>query len=169
MARDGWGALSDRFARLLSSRRRYQEGAQQRAPRILAIVPHGPDRMLLNAISQDSGWTLTVAETPPSPPFERQADVAPIVIYDREISPHHWREDVGALTRNSPRPYLILLSPNADTNLWDELQRLGGSDILHAPVTRDKLIAAVKRASQLWRSQQQLRSLSQNGPGRSTK
>ena len=62
------------------------------------------------------------------------------------------------LTKESPRPYVILLSPNVDQNLWDELQRVGGSDILRAPVNREDLLWAVTRAWLLWRGQQNVRS-----------
>jgi len=154
----GWKELSCGFAWLRSSRPRYPEGARQKGPRILAIVAPGPNRLLLQTISRDADWALTLCETPPSLTSVRQADVPPIIIYERELSPYHWREIVGVLTKTSPRPYVILLSPNADTNLWDELQRLGGCDILRAPVTRDKMLGALKRARQLWHSQQQLRS-----------
>jgi len=83
--------------------------------------------------------------------------VPPIIIYDRELSPYHWHEIVRAFTKTSPRPYVILLSSNADTNLWDELQRVGGPDILRAPVTRDNMAGALQMAWQLWNSHQQLR------------
>ena len=62
------------------------------------------------------------------------------------------------LTRELYRPYVILLSPTVDRNDWDELQRVGGSDILRSPVNRDDLIWAVKRAWQFWRSQQKVYS-----------
>jgi FixJ family two-component response regulator len=64
---------------------------------------------------------------------------------------------VRNLSRKSPRPHVILLSPNADANLWDELERVGGSDILRTPINRDKMLRAVKRAWLLWRNQQQVR------------
>jgi FixJ family two-component response regulator len=101
---------------------------------------------------------LTLADTSPGLIIGQRADLPPIIIYDREISPRNWCEAVGALTRQSPRPYVILLSPNADANLWDELQRAGGSDILRTPVSRDHLLGALKRAWMLWQSQQQVRS-----------
>ena len=157
MARSGWKALSCGLTRLLSSCRTYPDGARQKTPRILAIVPQGPNRLLLQAISRDAGWALTVSETPPSLTSARQGDVPPIIIYDREITPDHWHEIVGVLTKSSPRPYVILLSPNADTNLWDELQRVGGSDILRTPVNRDSMLWAVLRAWLLWRNQEQVR------------
>jgi FixJ family two-component response regulator len=154
---DRWNAISSRFARLLPSRRRYSEEARP-ASRILAIVPQGPNRLLVQAISRDAGWTLTLSDTSPGLITAQGAVRSPIIIYDRESSPHNWREVVGALTRQSPRPYVILLSPNADANLWDELQRAGGSDILRTPVSRDHLLGALRRAWMLWQSQQQVRS-----------
>jgi FixJ family two-component response regulator len=159
---DEWKALVCGLTRLLSSRRRYPEGARQKAPRILALVPPGPNRLLLQTISRDAGWALTLSETAPGIAPGRQSDVPPIIIYDRELSPYDWREIVHVLAKKSPRPYVILLSPNADTNLWDELQRVGGSDILRTPINRDTMLRAVKRAWLLWRNQQQVRSPSQN-------
>jgi len=143
--------------RFLSSHPRHLQGARQNGHRIVSIVPHGPIRFLLQSISRDAGWALTLSETPLIPAPARRADMPPIVIYDRELSPYRWHEIIGALAHNSPRPYVILLSPHADANLWDELQRVGGSDILRAPVTRDNILAALKKAGQLSYSQQQVR------------
>jgi FixJ family two-component response regulator len=100
---------------------------------------------------------LTLSESSPGLSFGHRADLPPIIIYDRESSAHNWREVVGALASQSPRPYVILLSPSADANLWDELQRAGGSDILRTPVSRDHLLGALRRAWLLWQSQQQVR------------
>jgi DNA-binding NtrC family response regulator len=155
---DRWKELSSRLARLLSSHPRYPEGTRQKPPQILAVVPQGPNWLLLQEISRDAGRALTLFETLPSLTSGCQADVPPIIIYDRDLSPDHWRENVRVLTKNSPKPYVILLSANADANLWDELQRVGGSDILRAPVTRDNMLAALNRAQQLWHSQKQVRS-----------
>ena len=154
---DEWKALVGGLERLLPARRRHPEGARHKAPRILAMVPQGPDRLLLQALSQDAGWALTLSETAPPIDSGHQADAPPIIIYDRGLSPLHWGETVRNLARKSPRPYVILLSPNADTNLWDELQRVSGSDILRTPINRDKMLRAVKRAWLLWRNQQQVR------------
>ena len=158
MARVGWKALSCGLVRLVASRHKYPEGARQKVPRILAIVPKRANQRLLEAISQEAGWALTLSETPPVISSRRQADVPPIIIYDRDLSPYRWSDVVGILTKTSPRPYVILLSPNADTNLWDELQRVGGSDILRTPVNRDNVLRVVKRAWLLWHNQVHVRS-----------
>jgi len=155
---DEWKARLCRLARLLSLRHRYPKGARQKAPRVLALVPQGANRLLLQALSRDAGWALTLCETAPGMATMCQWDAPPIIIYDRELSPHHWREMVRVLARRSPRPCVILLSPNADNNLWDELQRVGGFDILRTPINRDNLLWAVRRAWLLWRNQQEVRS-----------
>jgi DNA-binding NarL/FixJ family response regulator len=137
---------------------RHPEGASQKAPQILAIVPQGSNRLLLHAISQETGWNLMLSETLPSPTSGWQTAAPPIIIYDRELAAECWREIVRVLTKKSPKPYVILLSANTDANLWDELQRVGGSDILRAPVTRDSMLRALKRARQFWHCQKQVRS-----------
>ncbi len=141
-------------ARLLPSRR----SCHDEAPRILAILAPGPDRSLLQATSRTFGWTLTLSDAPPHSLPGRHDALAPIVLYDRGLPSHNWRDVFCVLTKESPRPYAILLSHNVDQNLWDELQRVGGSDILRAPVTRDDLLWAVTRAWLLWRGQQKVRA-----------
>ena len=153
---DGWSAIATRFARWFPLRFWFSERFQP-ASRILAIVPQGPIRMLVQAISHDAGWTLTLSDSSPGLHIGKRADLPPIIIYDRDVSPHDWPEAVGALANQSPRPYVILLSPNADANLWDELQRAGGSDIVRTPVSRDRLLGALTRAWLVWHSQQQVR------------
>lgn len=150
------------FAHWFAWRHGNAERAHEDAPRILAIVPHGPDRRLLQAIARDSGWALAFAGTPPGN-LSRCPGIPPIVICDRRLTPYNWREIVGMVTRESPklnviRPYVILFSPTVDRNLRDEMERVGGSDILRSPVNRDDLFWAVKRAWQFWRSQQKVYS-----------
>jgi len=158
MARVGWKALSAGFARLFSPDRTNPESASRDAFQILAMVRQGPNRLLLQALSRDAGWALTLSETLPSIDTAGPNDVPAVVIYDYELSPCHWREIVSVLTKRSPRPYVILLSPNADANLWDELQRVGGSDILRTPANEDSILWAVKRAWRLWSNQRHIRS-----------
>ncbi len=149
-----WKAILSKVARPLPSRR----GCREEAPRILAILAPGSDRSLLQAASQDFGWNPSLSGAPPCNLPQPHAAVAPIVIYDRELPPYNWRDVFCVLTKESPRPYVILLSPNVDQNLWEELQRVGGSDILRVPLNREDLLWAVTRAWLLWRGQQNVRS-----------
>jgi CheY-like chemotaxis protein len=143
------------LARRLCSRSRHTAGDRD-APRLMAFVPQGQNRRAIEALSHEAGWALTIADTL-SPILQRADETAPIILFDRHLPPGNWREAIEFFNRRSPRPYVILLSPNSDRNLWEELQRVGGSDILRTPVDRESTLRAVGRGWSLWRSLQQLR------------
>jgi DNA-binding NtrC family response regulator len=126
-------------------------------PNILGIVPKGADRTILAALSRDAGWALTLEDTFHAAIAGTEEDLPPIVLYDCRIPDHAWRQSVRMIARSSSRPCVILLSPTCDRNLWDELERVGGSDILRSPVDPEQARRAVSRAWLLWRSQRHVR------------
>lgn len=156
---DGWQALLA-FSRRLWLRHRLA-GATGNVPRVVAFVRPGQNKRLIEAVSSEDGWALTVSDMPAADSDKHAVEPAPIILFDRDLPPGNWREAVASLTRRSPRPYLILLSPNSDGNLWDELQRVGGSDILRTPIDRESTLQAVRRAWSLWYGQQQVRPVAQ--------
>jgi FixJ family two-component response regulator len=145
------GKIPRAFSWLLPTRK---DQVTEEAPRIVAIVREGRDSALLAALSRQSGWALTLSETPET----ITSGVPPVILYDRALAPSNWSEVIGAWTVKPHRPYVILLSPKTDANLWEELQRAGGSDILRLPLNRDHVLKAVKRAWKVWCSQQHVRS-----------
>jgi FixJ family two-component response regulator len=155
-ASGSWKAVVHVLARALSMTAKPPDGVHDAEPRIMALVPEGPNRLALEAIFEDAGWALTLSDTGPHSIACKDSGAPLIIIYDRELSPQHWRDIIQDLARKTPRPYIILLSANADTNLWDELQRAGGSDILRAPINRDQLIEALAKGRQLWSARQHL-------------
>jgi FixJ family two-component response regulator len=144
------GPILRAFSWLLPTRKGQ---AREQPPRIVAVVAQERDAALLAALSRQSGWTLTVSETP-----ETIMSVPPLILYDRGLAPSSWGEVIGAWTLKSPRPYVILLSPKTDANLWEKLQQAGGSDILRLPLNKDHVLKAVERAWRVWCSQQDVRS-----------
>lgn len=148
--------------RLLSVGRLHPAKAQLSRPKVLAIVQEGPNQHALQAISEAEDMGVIFSSN-----CHNDLDIPPIVIYERELSPARWSGVIQYFARKWPRPYIILLSSIVDANLWEELQRAGGSDILRTPIDSEDLIAALKRASQLWRSLQRVRALdaqSSNNP-----
>ena len=145
----------ERFSRCLPVRWRHTSHGLSTL-RVVAFVPEGYSRSIIQALSADSGWALTISDTPAGI-AQARSESAPVILFDRDLWPGTWREAVGLLTRRSPRPYVILLSPNSDGNLWDELQRFGGSDILRTPIDRETTSRAIERAWLLWRNEQHLR------------
>jgi FixJ family two-component response regulator len=154
--RGNWKAVVRVLARALSMPAKRPERVHDTEPRIMALVPEGPNRLALEAISEGADWSLTLSESGSNSIASRDSGAPLIIIYDRELSPDHWCDIIRTLARKTPRPYIILLSSNADTNLWDELQRAGGSDILRAPINRDQLIEALAKGRQLWSARQHL-------------
>ena len=145
-----WEVVRRVLARLWPQRRPPTASLHGAVP-LLALVPEGPNRLALQSLLDRAAWALTLSDIPST------AAVPPIVIFDRDLFPGQWREILREITAKSPRPYLIVLSAQADSNLWDEVQRAGGCDILRTPITRDALAAALTKGRQIWFARQQLR------------
>jgi len=128
-----------------------------KSPRVLAIVPNGPDRTVIEELSGEAGWLLTVDDAPAFTNWWRDEAVPPVVLFDRSLAGSRWQKAIGSLAGSTCHPYVILLSPTSDSNLWEELQRLGGADVVRTPLNRQILLQAVNRGWQFWRSQQQVR------------
>jgi hypothetical protein len=113
----------------------------------------------MEMLSRDAGFALHLVD---ADRIEREcrgwSGAPPIVLYDVAAAPATWPERILTLARNSPRPYIILLSSKADPNLWDELQRVGGADILCPPITRERFLEAIAKGRQLRSVQEHLRS-----------
>jgi FixJ family two-component response regulator len=158
-SRGEWKTALGSLARGLSRRHKRSERVRRAGSWILAIVPEGANRLALQSISEQAGWTLAFSDSGTDRGCLTLPVIPPIVIYDRGLSQEHWGEIIRALAKKSPRPYIILLSSSTDANLWDELERVGGSDILRTPINRDHLLRALRRAWQICYTQQQVRPL----------
>lgn len=127
------------------------------APRALAVMREGSGRDALQAIFDDLGWRLTIAGTPAAAVARHRESSLPVILYERELMDCDWRLPVSLFAKLSPPPCVILMSASADRNLWDEVIRCGGSDILRIPFGHDAVIRAVRAGWSLWRNQQNLR------------
>ena len=128
--------------------------AVAQSPRALAVIRNGPDRDTLQGVFRDAGWQLEVADTPAAAFANRQEKSAPIVLYERELTERGWRQAMSVFSRLSPRPCVVLLSRTSDMNLWDELVRCGGFDLLRIPIDRDAVIRTVRAGWSVWQGQQ---------------
>jgi DNA-binding NtrC family response regulator len=77
-----------------------------------------------------------------------------IALVDRD-SPN-WQFVVARLAAAPYRCAVILLSRSSTANLWHELTRLGGYEIVAKPIRRDCLAKVLNAAWSHWRSQQAL-------------
>ena len=128
-------------------------------PRALAVMGAGPGRDALQGVFRDAGWKLVVADTPSSAFASQQKEPLPIILYERELTERGWRQVVAVFSRQSPRPCVVLLSRRSDKNLWDELVRCGGFDLLRTPIDRDAVLRTVRAGWSIWRNQHNPRPL----------
>jgi DNA-binding NtrC family response regulator len=136
-----------------SAGRRPSVSAVAEAPWALAVMSDGPDRDALKAIFRDAGWKLAVAGDFASAIAGEERDHSPIILYERELGEKDWRPAVSIFSRLSPRPCVILLSRNSDKNLWDELVRCGGFDLLRTPLNGNAAVRTLKAAWAIWQNQ----------------
>jgi DNA-binding NtrC family response regulator len=104
-------------------------------------------------VFHDAGCALAVAGNPESAIACQKKEHFPIILYERELTERDWRQVVSVFSRLSPRLCVILLSRNSDKNLWDELVRCGGFDLLRTPVDRDAVIRTLRAGWSIWQNQ----------------
>jgi DNA-binding NtrC family response regulator len=129
------------------------------APRALAVMSEGPGRKSLQELFHEAGWTLALAGNSASAISSQEKNHFPIILYERELAERDWRQAVSIFSRLSPRPCVILLSRNSDKNLWDELVRCGGFDVLRTPVDPDTVIRTLKAGWSIWKNRHIPRNL----------
>ena len=126
-------------------------------PRVLAIMSGGPCRDALKTIFEENGWKLAFADTSRAALHRQGRTPFFLVLYQRSAARRHWTAEVSRLSTMSPRPSIVLLSETTDKNLWDEVGRSGGSDILRIPFDRNAVIHVVQSEWILWCNQQNVR------------
>jgi DNA-binding NtrC family response regulator len=122
------------------------------ALRALAVIGEGPVRETLQVLFRDVGWQLVVADTAAAALARQEKEPLPIILYERELTERGWRQAVSLFSRLSPRPCVVLLSRSSDKNLWDELVRCGGFDLLRTPVDRDAMIRTLRAGWSIWQN-----------------
>jgi len=136
-------------------------GLARNRPAALAIMSPGPIRDNLASVFSEAGWMLVTADCLQKSVSRQRQDPTPIIFCECEsgtpTEQGAWRQTVTELSKLSPRPYIVLVSAHSDKNLWDELGRCGGSQILRVPLQRDSVICTVQAGWALWRNQQEMR------------
>ena len=80
----------------------------------------------------------------------------PIVLLDRDTAALVWRDAVMRLSRAPYRCCVILLSGAAGENLWEEVARRGGYEVVSKPVRGERLARVIQAGWTHWRSQREL-------------
>jgi DNA-binding NtrC family response regulator len=88
-------------------------------------------------------WELNYATDLPIALVNLQDQRFDVVIYDRDLSDQDWRPAVTSLAATAPWSSILLLSPLGHPELWNEVIRRGGHDILGKPISEDAVESAL--------------------------
>jgi hypothetical protein len=144
-------------------RRLWRRSASARRPLALLIAQDTTISRDFDTILRDAGWELLVVDTLNTAFNVQKHRQCPVILYER-YSHQEWREAITRLSSSSPHPCVILLAPQNDKNLRDEVAGCGGADVLRIPATPDAMLKAVEFHLGIWRTQQMLRRRAQQYP-----
>ena len=113
--------------------------------RILAIVPHEGDRGLIRRVARGLRTHLSFQDLPPSTRSLSRGGTPHVIIYDSELTPHHWLNIVRRLANSSPQPYVIVLAPMPIPELSDHIR---SAEVVSAPITYEAMTVAIRRVSE---------------------
>ncbi len=119
----------------------------------MAIVAGGVDTAALQSAFQDAGWPLAVADNTTDALMMQMEQRFCVILLQREAAGRDWRPAVRVLSRMAPRPCVLLLSQTPDMNLWEELVRCGGFDVVRVPLDGGAMIRTVRAGWSVWKQQ----------------
>lgn len=109
--------------------------------RVLVISKEGYDP--LGRLCSRLRWQLTYANDLPIALKNLQDQTFDVVIYDRDMPGQDWRLAITSLAATAPWSTILLLSPLGHPELWNEVVRRGGHDILGKPISDDGVESAL--------------------------
>jgi hypothetical protein len=105
---------------------------------LLAMAPPGPDRCLLERIAAGSGWAPVSVDTCADGLALLNERSFPVVLYDRDLQGHDWRQVLHSIITSRHPACVILASRVIDTYLWEEVIQHGGFDVLSKPTATSR-------------------------------
>lgn len=122
-------------------------------PAALLVGPYEDDRIALGRIFQQQNWKLTAAGTLSSALQFLSHTRVPVLISEDDLPGCTWK-DVFLKTRDLPHaPKLIVISRQADEQLWSEVLNLGGHDVLMRPVNESQVRWVFGHAFETWQAE----------------
>jgi hypothetical protein len=153
-----WISVICGFSKEFSPRALRKENPRRDAPLLVAFLANGLTAQIIGSVARESGWALTFANNPEAA-MGRGSKASPaIILFERDFHAADWQVALRCFKHWSPRPYVVLLSLNTDLNPWDELERVGGSDLVRLPLDREHLIWSVGRATALWHGRREVQT-----------
>ena len=126
-------------------------------PAILAVVRDKAIADTLRGVIVPGNWPLEVADSVEKGLERGQQRQFTTVIIDKALADDQWSDAVTRFSRLPSQPVVLLLSPEAQPDLWNKLAQCGGYSLLRFPFRLDEAKAAIYGGWLLWNNQEQLR------------
>jgi DNA-binding NtrC family response regulator len=110
------------------------------------------DGRLLVELGNRNGWQVVFAHKLCRARSALAEASVPIALCDRELLGSEWRSAIERLSAPPLRACVIVASGAVDTNLWKEVARKGGYEVLSKPLREDEVARAVRLARSYWNS-----------------
>jgi FixJ family two-component response regulator len=120
-------------------------------PAIVALLT-GPDLAVVRELSTSRHWEVSFAADCPDALVRIGQMKAQILFLDRDLAGPGWRQTIHAFASSSHKICIMLVSKTVDTNLWNEVVRYGGYEVLPKPLQENDLLRAVSLAWSYWSS-----------------
>jgi DNA-binding NarL/FixJ family response regulator len=123
------GQIQRFSSRILQAVRAHLTGNQK----VLLVAAESYDAIdrLCRRLELDLNYTASL----PLALCELQDNRFDVVIYDQDMPCQDWRAAVPALAQASPRSSVLLLSTVRQAEIWNEVIRIGGHDMLTKPIS----------------------------------
>jgi DNA-binding NtrC family response regulator len=118
---------------------------------IVALAVGEQDKSILRAISGQKPVDTHFADSCEEALAIANRLIAPVILFDRDWPGTDWRVAVEQLAATPHGACVILISGVADDNLWQELIRRGGYDVLAKPLRTEDVARVLMLALSYWR------------------
>ena len=119
---------------------------------VVALGVSEEDTKILRSLAAHEPWDFNFAGSCENARSISNQLTSPVILLDRDWPGKEWRTAGRILASAAHRPCVILVSSVADSNLWQELMRNGGYDVLGKPLRPANARRAIKLALSYWTS-----------------
>lgn len=113
---------------------------------LVAITQNPDDAETLRQIGSHWGWRISVVDSSTAAIASLNAQQAPLVICDRDLSGEAWHDVLAKIAALPQAVCVLLASSVVDDYLWHQVIRHHGYDVVAKPFQPEELSRAVKFA-----------------------
>jgi DNA-binding NtrC family response regulator len=125
------------------------------AVNVLVVNPFDTDVCALQKILVRSNWVVGRVSGYREAVEQLRERPVSVVICERELPDGDWKMMLEGVTSLSAPPRVIVTSHTADDQLWTEVLRWGGYDVLPAPFEAAEVFRVISLAAQSWHRERQ--------------